>query len=297
MLDTRINTFLKVAKAGSFSQAARQLYMSAVSVKKQMDSLESEYGVRLLERTNRGVYLSDAGRVLYDAAQQVERISSSAIRAMRIASEDERPMVRVGTSLLRPCSRLLEAWSRIAPESDFGIEVVTFDDGSELDEVVARLGSDIDCFLGPCDAPSWYATCNVVKLGFFECKIAVPKRHPLSGKASLTWGDLDGQRLMLVKEGSSPVLDSLRCDIREHHPLVAIVDTPNFYSIDTFNECDRESILMETLDAWDNVHPGFVSLSMSWAYRVPYGLIYSKTPSAEMRLFADELLASADAGA
>lgn len=296
MLDTRIETFLKVVKAGSFSQAARQLFVSVVSVKKQMDSLEAEYGIRLLDRTNRGVGLTDAGRVLYESARHMKQLSDATVREMRVMAKMERPMIRVGTSLLRPCSRLLEAWSRIGADSDFGIEVVTFDDGSELNEVVAQLGLRIDCFLGPCDAPSWHETCNVMELGFFDCMIAVPRHHPLSGKASLVWGDLDGQSLMLVKEGSSPVLDSIRREIEDRHPEIAIVDTPDFYSIETFNECDRKSILMETLDAWSNVHPGFVSLPMDWAYRVPFGLLYSKSPSAEMRLFADELAASAGIG-
>ena len=178
----------------------------------------------------------------------------------------------------------------MTPGRNFSIEVVAFDDGSELNEVVTQLGSRIDCFLGPCDAPSWYETCNVIKLGFFDCKIAVPKSHPLSKKTFLTWQDLKGQSLMLVKKGSSPVLDSLRFDIENHHPVINIVDTPNFYSIETFNECNRKSILMETLDAWDNVHPGFVSLPMNWTYKVPFGLLYSKTPSEGMQLFANELL-------
>lgn len=69
-----------------------------------------------------------------------------------------------------------------------------------------------------------------------------------------------------------------------------------FYSIETFNECDRRSILMETLDAWSNVHPGFASLRMDWGYRIPFGLIFSKAPSAEMELFAEELASLAKAG-
>lgn len=289
MLDTRIKTFLRVVKSGSFSQAAKQLFVSAVSVKKQMDSLESEYGVRLLNRTNRGVRPTDAGRVLYESAKHIEQLSDTTIHKIRAASKAERRMVRVGTSLLRPCSRLLEAWSRIGSNSDFGIEVVTFDDKSELNEVIAQLGSRIDCFLGPCDAPSWHEMCNVVELGFFDCMVAVPRNHPLSDRAILTWEDLDGQSLMLVKEGASPVLDSLRREIENRHPRIEIVNTPDFYSIETFNECDRRSILMETLDAWKNVHPGFVSLPMNWEYKVPFGLLYSKNPSAEMQLFADEL--------
>ncbi len=287
-----MQTFQAVVEAGSFSAASDGLFISAVSVKKHVDSLEAETGVRLLDRTNRGVSPTDAGKVLFEAAKRMEQLSDAALHEMRSLAGTHKPMIRVGTSLLRPCSRLLEIWSRMGSESDFGIEVVSFDDGSELDEVVGRLGSRIDCFLGPCDAPAWHEVCNVLKLGFYDCKIAVPRHHPLAGKASLNWDDLEGQSLMLVKEGSSPVLDSLRREIKDHHPKVSIVDTPSFYSIETFNECERRSILMETLDAWDNVHPGFVSLPMEWAYIVPFGLLYSKNPTPEMSRFAAELMGS-----
>lgn len=292
MLDTRIKTFIRTADAKSFSQAAKQLYISAVSVKKQMDSLESEYKVRLLDRTNRGVRLTDAGKILYESAKHMEQLSDTTIREIQTISKAQKPMIKVGTSLLRPCSRLLETWSRIGAESELGIEIITFDDGSELNEVISQLGSRIDCLVGPCDAPSWHKTCNVVELGFFDCMIAVPTSHPLSHKASLSWEDLNGQSIMLVKKGLSPVLDSLHQEIEEHHPEITIVDTPDFYSINTFNECNYRSILMETLDAWSNIHPGFVSLPMAWSYKTPFGLLYSKSPSAEMQLFADKLASS-----
>ncbi|WP_206214661.1 LysR family transcriptional regulator [Adlercreutzia sp. ZJ242] len=289
MLNRRIGTFIVVAESGSFSLAAKQLFVSAVSVKKQMDSLEAEVGVKLFHRTNRGVGLTDAGRILLDAAKRMRQMSDSTLREMRRASEAEKPMVKVGTSLLRPCSRLLDIWSRNDMDADYGIEIVSFDDGTELDSVIGELGSRIDCFLGPCDAPAWHEMCNVLKLGFYECKIAVPRSHSLACESALTWDDLSGQSLMLVKPGSSPVLDSIRSEIESHHPGIEIVDTPSFYSIDTFNECERRSILLETLDAWDNVHPGFVSIPMDWSYRVPFGLLYSKNPSPEMERFASGL--------
>ena len=55
MLDKRVTTFIQVVESGSIAKAARLLYLSKVSVKAQMDSLEAEVGVRLLERTTRGV--------------------------------------------------------------------------------------------------------------------------------------------------------------------------------------------------------------------------------------------------
>ena len=290
MLDNRVKTFMKVIDTGSFSLASKELFISSVSIKKQMDSLESELGVKLLKRTNRGVKPTAAGEVFYGKAARIRQISDSTLDQIKAISHKEKPTIKVGTSILRPCSRFLDIWARVGSSDEFGIEIVAFEDGKNLDKVIANLGSDIDCFLGPCDAPRWFEICNVLKLGFYDCAIAVPKQHELAEKNSLAWADLEGKSLMLIEQGTSPILDSLRSEIENHHPGIRIKNTPNVYGIDTFNECERESCLMETLDIWNDVHPGFVTLPMERAYQIPYGLFYSKNPTEKMVRFIDYLM-------
>ncbi len=41
---------------------------------------------------------------------------------------------------------------------------------------------------------------NMLKQRFYECKITVPRHHPLAAKMALAWDSLDGQSLMLVKD-------------------------------------------------------------------------------------------------
>lgn len=57
-----MRVFLQVANASSFARAARELHVSAATVTKHVSALESELGVRLLERTTRQVQLTEAGR-------------------------------------------------------------------------------------------------------------------------------------------------------------------------------------------------------------------------------------------
>ena len=290
MLDNRVKTFMKVIDTGSFSLASKELFISSVSIKKQMDSLEAELGVKLLERTNRGIKPTSAGEVFYGSAARIRQISDSTLGRIKAFPRQERPTIKVGTSILRPCSRFLDIWARVGSSDEFGIEIVAFEDGKNVDKVIADLGNGIDCFLGPCDAPRWLELCNVLMLGFYDCAIAVPKQHVLSDRNSLTWDDLEEKSLMLIEQGTSPILDSLRSEIENCHTSITIVDTPDVYGIDTFNECEREGCLMETLDIWRDVHPGFVTLPMDWAYRIPYGLFYSKNPTEKMVRFIDFLM-------
>lgn len=61
----QIEYFLAVAKYLSFTEAARNLYISQPSLSKQIAMLEEEMGVKLFLRTRRDVRLTPSGAVLY----------------------------------------------------------------------------------------------------------------------------------------------------------------------------------------------------------------------------------------
>lgn len=58
--------FLEVAKCGSFSKAAKRLYMTQPAVSQTINQLENELGIRLFTRTSRGVVLTNEGQILYE---------------------------------------------------------------------------------------------------------------------------------------------------------------------------------------------------------------------------------------
>lgn len=68
----RLTLFLEVADSKSFSKAAKKLRISQPAVSRQINQLESEVGVRLLDRSNRQVSLTEAGQELYNAGQKVQ---------------------------------------------------------------------------------------------------------------------------------------------------------------------------------------------------------------------------------
>ncbi|HZA90167.1 MAG TPA: LysR family transcriptional regulator, partial [Solirubrobacterales bacterium] len=98
MLDLkRLRVLAEVARRGSFSAAADALYLSQSAVSQQVATLEREVGMSLLERTNGGPKLTDAGRTLVDhgeaaiarleeAEQEVAAIAGLEGGELRIAS-------------------------------------------------------------------------------------------------------------------------------------------------------------------------------------------------------------------
>lgn len=66
-----MKTFVKVAEVNSFSTAAAQLGVGCAAVTRSISSLESQLGVRLLERTTRRISLTPAGAAYLECCRNV----------------------------------------------------------------------------------------------------------------------------------------------------------------------------------------------------------------------------------
>lgn len=281
MYNPQIDTLIQVADAGSFSKAADKMYITAVSVMNQINALEKRIGVKLFERTNQGVELTDAGKSIYHDAREMIAASDRAIERARQIAGVEQVVIRIGTSILRPCKRLIDLWTKADDGTQpFQIKIVPFeDDPASIAAMMKSLGNEIDCFVGPCDSVAWKKSYSIYPLGICKCCIAISRRHHLSKKKILCWGDMAGETLMLVKQGQSSVVDRMRDEIETLHPDIHIVDTPNFYDMEAFNSCERHGYMMEVPDTWAEVHPSIVTIPVEWDYEMPFGVVYAQKPS------------------
>lgn len=117
-----METFLRLASAGSFSAAARQLGTSQGTISRRIAELEEHLGTPLLRRTTRSVGLTDVGRAYQDAC----RVALEAVeRARSVALDDrvESGSIRVAVSQSYASAWLgprlpdfLERWPDIAVE-------------------------------------------------------------------------------------------------------------------------------------------------------------------------------------
>lgn len=297
MYSRELATFLAVAEQGSFLKASRERYLTPASVMNQINKLEALVGVQLLERTNQGARLTAAGRSLYQDAKQLVRQSEQAIARARQIAREEQQAIRVGTSILRPCKTLVELWAKVDDGTlPVTIQIVPFeDDPASMEAMLDSLGREIDCFVGPCDSLTWRERYSILPLEPVACCIAVPRKHRLAKQARLRWRDLDGETLLLVKRGDSPVLNRMRDELEAEHPRITILDTPHFYGTSVFNQCEQLGCVMETLDIWRDVHPSIVTIPMEWDYQMPYGMVYAKRPSQPVRKFVQILRDCLDA--
>ncbi len=290
MYNGQIKTFVITADEGSFSKAAQKLFVTAVSVMKQVNSLEKNIGAKLLKRTNHGVTLTKEGKFIYKTAKQIIEISDNAVKEINKNRKNEFYTVKVGASLLYPAKPLFDLWNKIyTPDIPIKIQIVPMEDGkTNLLSVMSELGKTIDCFAAPYEEQI-FGKYNVLKLGEYDCCCAVSKKHRLAGLKKIKPKDLCGETLMLVKKGNSPVIDKIREEITKKYPDINIIDTKTYYDADVFNECEQKGYVMEVLSYWSEIHPSLATIPVDWNYSISYGIIYPKKTTKGMKTFINTI--------
>ncbi len=286
MFNSLLPIFVCVADCGSFNKAAEKMYISPPAIMKQINALEKHLDMKLFDRTNQGIRLTPAGKVIYRHAKFLFDYSEKAIEEAKREMQMFETTFCIGSSLLNPCKPFMDLWYKVNDNfPGYKLHIIPFEDDHEgiLSEISA-LGEKFDFIVGVCDSAQWMNHCNFQQIGTCQHQIAVPREHRLAQKKRLTIQDLYGETLMMVKKGDSKVVDNIRAELIKH-PQIKIEDTPQFYDIKVFNHCVQSQNIMLTLDCWKDVHPGLVTIPIDWDYPIPYGLLYSLQPTDDIKLF------------
>jgi len=116
--------FIAVVEEGSFLTAAeRRLHTAQPSLSRQIRDLESEVGVKLLERRARGVVLTAAGKIFLDHARLALLQVEAATEGARRAEQPEKPVFSIGFLAGQEVAWLPHAL-RIIREEAPGVEIM-----------------------------------------------------------------------------------------------------------------------------------------------------------------------------
>lgn len=284
-----LDTFITVANCGSFTKAAELLHLSPTAVMKQMNSLEDHLSLTLIKRTSSGVRLTPAGEIIYRDAKFIMDYSKKSIAGAIAATHTYDTTFCVGTSLLNPAKPFMDLWYKVHQNfPGYKLHLVPFEDDHDgiLCEI-EKLGEKFDFLIGVCDSKAWLSLCQFLPLGRYKKMIAVSREHPLASKSLIHMEDLYGETLMMVRRGDSGVNDFIRNDLEKNHPQIHLEDTPQFYDLSVFNRCAESGNVLLTIECWQDVHPGLVSIPVSWEYSIPYGILYSLNAQEDVIRFIE----------
>ncbi|HJH61897.1 MAG TPA: LysR family transcriptional regulator [Firmicutes bacterium] len=287
MYHPQLDTFLCVAEAGSFTRAAEQLYISPPAVIKQINLLEGRLGLRLFERTHRGLRLTPAGQSFYQDTKYIIQYCKDSLTRARNAMRETGELIRIGSSPMTPAQVLVELWPKLQEYCpDLRFQLVPFENTPEnAREILANLGRNIDVVAGIFDETMLnLRQCIGLEISREPLCCAVSVHHRLAGKDRLSVSDLYGERLMLMRRGWSHYVDLLRDELWKNHTQIQIVDF-DFYDVNVFNQCEHNNCVLLAVENWRYVHPMLKILPVDWGYAIPFGLLHAPQPTPVVERF------------
>ena len=197
-----LNAFIAVAEELHFGRAAQKLCIAQPALSRQIQQLERELGVRLLDRENHRVALTEAGNVFLGELRPALAQLEQAAEAVRQTGRGERGRLRVGFTAAMMSSRLpqiIRLFQERYPEAE-----VTFTEvySGRQPELLHDKRIDVGFALFAGREPML-----CVETVWTEPLIAVlPKRHPLAAQTELALSDLAEEPFVLFPRPLGPQL-------------------------------------------------------------------------------------------
>ncbi|HLQ50140.1 MAG TPA: LysR family transcriptional regulator [Terriglobales bacterium] len=269
----QLNTFVEVAKLGSFSRAAEKVLRSQPAVSAQIRQLEQEYGHRLFDRTAKSVRLTPAGEVILEYARQLLALRGNSLRAVA-----ERNGVPVGTlsiganegTFLYVLPKVFAKYHKMFPKirisvyRNFTHKVIEKVEDGALDLGIVTL---------PVKSPSL----TVIPLFKDRVLLMVGSGSPLFNKRSATMEELAQQPLIIPKTGSTRKL--IEKNLRPYRENLNItMELTSLTMIKRFVTAGFGVSLISSTFARENVRRGDVKLLKIEGLEISreLGLIFQK---------------------
>ena len=207
-----------VARAGNFSRAAEQCHVSQPSLSQQVLKLEDELGQRLFDRMKRAVKLTPHGESFLPHAVSILEEAAVAKREATDAQHLLRGTLTIGV-LPTIAPYLLPAALAEFTGKYPGVGILVEEDTTAR---LLKLAQQYEIEFALASQPIQDDRFEVHELFAEELLLALPPSHPLTRKRAVSANDLEGQRLIVMKEGhclGDRVLSF--CDRRHVRPSIS----------------------------------------------------------------------------
>jgi len=222
-----LRTYLEVVKLGSFSEVAKRLSISQPAVSFQIQKLERDLGVRLIDRGQKAITLTEAGKRLLRFAESVEEERSHLQHDLDQLREEVRGDLVIASStvpgefLLPP---LLGEFKELHPA--IGAHVSISDSLTVIDEVMNGAYEVGFCGI----APEGHEL-ESFKIAEDRIVLIVFPEHPFAQRQEVSFLELEGEPLIFREESSGtrrslePLLLKAGFDLEHCRPRLVLGTT------------------------------------------------------------------------
>jgi DNA-binding transcriptional LysR family regulator len=198
----QLQYFQEAYRRGSISKAAEALFVSQPAVSFAVKELEDEFGVKLFERTGNKIENTEAGRLFYERVTRMLGDAAALSKEMRNLSNG-RVLLRIATPPMIGCilfPRVYDELKKALPKMK--IEILEY--GSlQSQNLVIKGDADVAvAILDNLDGGAVNEEIETHVLFGTELVFCVKKGHRLAGHKTISWEELEGQELILMREDS-----------------------------------------------------------------------------------------------
>ena len=211
--------FLQIAKDGSYTKAAENLFLVQSTLSKTVQSLEAELGVKLLQKNGKQVSLTDFGERLVELATPIVNQFSQIPKLILEDGSKDVGIVNIATTPLLGGLYLAKIIARFgAAYPNIQLHIT---EGSTFSVRDSVLGSS--CDVGFCILNASTADDNLDRLPLFrkEISVALNRENPLAEKEKVRMHDLMDEKFNLYASGHAINTEILnRCREEGFQPVV-----------------------------------------------------------------------------
>lgn len=221
-----VREFLAAADAGSFSEAARRLYMTQSALSQKMRAFERGLGIELFVRSKQGVSLTPAGQSLYEDLARLAPLCSAAYeKALRFATSDAES-TRIGVISTRESICYRGAVARVREAHPLAhIRYVPSPYEQSLRESCLLEGR-YDLVRCELHASIGQAGLAHTELGDDENCLLMAVDHPLACCSALTVEDLAGEVIAVLPNDPDSTAELVRVAIMQRAPGATVIRVP-----------------------------------------------------------------------
>jgi DNA-binding transcriptional LysR family regulator len=200
----KLRIFVAIARQGSFTRAAEQLYMTQPTVSQQLAMLEGAIGAALIERDTRHLRLTPAGETLLTYAERLMALTDEATEATRAAAGLADRTLRLGVGHTLATYLLPDVLSRYRALYPDHLVRITVGNTSELLTSLSNGGIDLAIVGSPAEHPDVTAT------PFMHDKLVVivPPDDAWAARREVALVELR-ERVLLTREPGSALYTSV----------------------------------------------------------------------------------------
>jgi len=196
----QLKIFYMTAKKGNLSVAAQELFISQPAVTKSIQRLQEFYDIKFIDHIGKKLTLTDAGEVLYEIAEKIFELESSAEESIRDFQQRKRGHIRILSSesfgdYYLP--HIIIPFSKAYPLVRISMNILPTE---QVIEHTATLNNDLGFISYPVEHP------KLLLREVLEDRLVIitSPDHPLTRKQALAPRDLKDELLIMHETGSAP---------------------------------------------------------------------------------------------